>query len=252
MSYRSDVDRQTVLAASREEARRLAGQSVSEVIPSRRDFAQYVATQKQELAVIARLSAAPPRPIADLVAHARACDDADVAALAVATGAVGLSLEAMAAIAAATTAPILRDDLMLAPSQLYHARLHGADAAVLPAAELDDVSLDELLRIASSLHMAAVVEVVDETDAARAARLPHVIAGLRCLKAGGGLDLDRTCRLLDRLPAQATVIVLPEVTSAAQSRALHGKCDAVMVGEALPPGGDISATLRCLTAANED
>src|SRR5438105_10731213 len=117
MSYGRYADRPARLAASREEARRLVGQPVSEVTPSRRDFARYVATQKQELAVMARLTATPPRPVADLVAYARACDDAEVAALAVVTGADGLSADDMAAIAAATTAPILRDDLILEPGQ---------------------------------------------------------------------------------------------------------------------------------------
>jgi indole-3-glycerol phosphate synthase len=247
MSYRSDVvDRSTLLAASREEARRLAGQPVSEVIPSRRDFAQYVATQRQGLAVIARLNPSPSRPIGDHVAYARACDDADVAALAVAAGTDDLAAETMASIAAATTAPILREALILAPSQLYHARLHGADAVVFPAAELDDVSLAELIKIARSLHMAVVVEILDEADAARATRLPHVIAGLRCLTADRDLDLEGTRRLVDCLPAQATVIVLPEVTSAAESRALQGKCDAIVLGEALQGSVDIAGTIRQL------
>jgi len=127
--YRPAVNRQRVLTASRAEAAQLAGQRLSEVVPSRRDFARYVDTQKQDLAVIARLGTRPEWTRARLVAHAQACDDAEVAALAVATGALGGLLDDLAAVADSTTAAILRDDLLVDSRQLYDARLHGADAA---------------------------------------------------------------------------------------------------------------------------
>jgi aspartyl/glutamyl-tRNA(Asn/Gln) amidotransferase C subunit len=151
------MDRSRVLAASRAEVRQLAGQQLSEVTPSRRDFAQYVATQKRELVVIARVGAthAPdgqPWSAAQLVAYARQCDDADVAALAVMTGAEGVSIVELAAVADGTTAPILRDDLIIDPSQVYHSRLHGADAVVFPAADLESSALQELVQ--SVAHLA--------------------------------------------------------------------------------------------------
>src|SRR5579862_588046 len=151
-------DRVRRLAASREEVRQLAGQSISEVTPSRRDFAQYVTTQRHELAVIARLAWTPAPSDRDAVIDcARACDDGEVAALAVATEPDGLSMDDLAAIAAAVTAPVLRDAPTIDPSQLYYARLHGVDAAVYPASLLDEDALRELAAVASSLHMASIV-----------------------------------------------------------------------------------------------
>lgn len=241
------ADRARLLAASREEARRLQTQPLNEVTPSRRDFTQFVATQKEDLAVIARLAPGGSRwSAAQLVEHARTCDDADVAALAVATGAGGLTLADMAAIAAATTAPILRDDLLIDPSQIYAARLHGADAAVFPVAELDSAALRELTTVASSLHMASVIEVLNEADSTAVLLLPHIVIGLRCSTPSGALDLQRTQEVARRIPPQRTVVCLQEVRTAAECAALRGLCDAVVVGEALMDTGDVAGTLQRL------
>ena len=242
------MDRARALAASRDEARRLVGQAVSEVAPSRRDFAQYVAVGKEDLAVLARLSReAGQRTIAELIEYARACDDAEVAALAVATGPGGLTADEMAAIAAAVTAPILRDHFIVDPSQLYFARLHGADAAVFPAADLDPTTLHALVTVASSLHMASIIEVTSAADIDRVTQLPHVICGLRCTTADGGLDLERTQQLARQVSSHYAAIALPEITSTAEGTALYGFCDAVVAGELLL-GGDVTATLEELRA----
>lgn len=242
------MERERILAASRAEAAQLAGQGLSEVTPSRRDFAQYVDTQKQDLAVIARIGTLADWPIAQLVAHARACDDADVAALAVVTGAAGRSLGDLAAVADGTTAPILRDDLIVSPSQLYHARLHGADAAIFPAADIDGAALHALVGVASSLHMASVVEVLSVVTLAAALGPPHALIGLRCLGSDGRLDLARTLELARQVPAQRTVICLPEVQSSAECAQLRGACDTVVVGEVLVATDDVAAALQELLA----
>lgn len=245
------MDRQRALAVSEEEVRRLTGQPISEVTPSRRDFLLHVTTQKQELAIVARLA---PREepsgdvwgTAQLVAHARACDDAEVAALAVATGAGGLSMQDLAAIAEATTAPVLRDDLILHPSQLYHARLHGADAAVLPLADLEDSAIKALIDAAHSVHMAAILELLGEAQVERAVRRPRVILGLRCTDQNGALDLDHMCQLAQQLPRYRTSLTLAEIRSAAEYNALQGVCDAVVLGEALL-AGDVGSVLQAIT-----
>lgn len=234
------MDRRRALAASEEEIRRLRGQSVSEITPSGRDFSLYVATQKQGLGIIARLDRTAARDrgwkTADWVEHARACDEAEVAALAVATGPGGLSVEELAAVAAVTTAPVLRDDLIIDTAQLYHARLHGVDAAVVPLVHLDDSAVSVLIDVAHSLHMALVVEVLGTADLDRAVRLPHVLFGVRCTDAAGRLDLARTRHVAQRLPRYRTTIVLAEIRSPAEYDGLCGVCDSVVVGEALRAG----------------
>jgi len=246
------IDRTRVLAASRDEVRQLLASRLSEVTPSRRDFTQFVATQKDALAVIAciapnRSPDGIPWTTAQLVAHAQACDDAEVAALAVTTGAGGLSLADLMAIAAATTAPILRYDLLIDTRQVYGARLHGADAALFPAADLASDALAELVTVAGSLHMASIIEVLDEADLASALALPHALVGLDCRTAAGGLDVEGTRRLAEQVPRQRTIIALPEARSAAECAALSGLCDAVLVGEALLGADDVAARLARLT-----
>ena len=243
------MDRQQLLAASREEVLQLRQQGVSEVAPSRRDFTMFVSTGREDLAVIARL-AAPAGQVwsaSQLVAHAQACDDADVAALAVAAGTIGLSMADLAAVAEATTAPILRDHPLIHTSQLHHSRLHGADCVLLPTAELDRDTLRELVATATSLHMACVLEVFTTAQVETALSLPHVIVGLRCTQPDGALDVARTQRLAEAVPRQSTVIALPEIRSATEYAALRGACDAVLVGEALQLGSDVGALLRQIT-----
>jgi len=242
-------DRQRALAASRDEARQFRDQGVSEVTPSRRDFAQYVTTRKDELAVIACLGRdGTRRTDAEWVALARACDDAEVAALAVTAGmAEVLSFELMATVAAAVTAPVLRDALIVEPGQLYRGRLHGADAAIFPAADLDEAALHELVRVANSLHMASVIEVLTTADLTTTRRLPHAIVGLRCTTAGGRLDVAGTLQLAGAVPRQRTVLALPAINSPAEYATLCGACDAVVVGDASLAGDDVRSVLTRLT-----
>ena len=243
------MDRQQLLAASHEEVRQLSGQGVSEVTPSRRDFAMFVTTQRQDPAIIAHLATQPGRPWAtqELVAHARACDEADVAALAIAAGTVGLSMAELAAVADATTAPILRDHPLIHPSQLHHSRLHGADAVLLPALGLEHSALRELVATATSLHMACVIEVGSAAEVATALRLPHVIVGVRCQLADGSMDIVQTRQLAEQVPRQYTLIALAEIDSPTEYAALQGMCDAVVVGAALRRGPDVGTALRAIT-----
>jgi len=238
------------MAASREEVRRLGNQPISEVTPSRRDFAQYVSTQRSELAVIAHLASGPTLAQRDaLIEYARACDDAEIAALAVLTEPDGLSTADMAAVAAAITAPILRDALTIDPSQLYHARLHGADAAIYPAGVLDEATLRGLVTVANSLHMASVIEVAAETELAHPLALAHVIIGIRCARADGSLDLESAGRLAQHIPSTYPVIVLPEVSTLAECRAVRGVCDAVVVGALLHDTANLAARVRQINEA---
>jgi indole-3-glycerol phosphate synthase len=84
------MDWQALRPAKDAELERLAHLPLSEVSPSIRTFAQYVTTHRQELAFIAALKRTDPDtgrgwPQTDLVALARACDEAEVGAVGVYT-----------------------------------------------------------------------------------------------------------------------------------------------------------------------
>jgi len=242
------MDRARWLAEKRAEVTQLGEVRISEITPSRRDFRLYVATQRQELAVIARLQRRDAQAAheewldADLLAHARACDDAEVAALAVATDRQrGGSLDLLNAVAATTSAPILRDDLVLSASQLYDARLHGADAVVFPAAELADPAVAELIRVASSLHMASIVEVQSPTDVAKVLTAHQAVIGLNA-------DLQTMLDVAPRIPTNRMILALREPEAIADIRRLRGVVDAVVLGPRHLLGADIAAVLARLNA----
>ncbi|MBI1817560.1 MAG: hypothetical protein HYR72_21500 [Deltaproteobacteria bacterium] len=239
------MDRRRWLQEKREEAGGLHGLRLSEITPSRRDFALYVATQRQELALIARAQRADPITDQtwsgrDLVAFAVACDDAEVAALSVATDSQrDGSLALLRSVAEATTAPVLRDDLTLDPNQLYDARLHGADAAIFPASELAADTLVELVHLASSLHMASVIEVQRAGDLMKA---------LACGKALIGIDadLDATLSLANEVPSNRTVIALRDLGTLAAVRRLRTHVDAVVVGPLLLNSDNLRDTVAAV------
>jgi indole-3-glycerol phosphate synthase len=230
-------NRDNLLAACNSELRQLAGQGVSEVTPSRHDFGLYVSTQRQGLAVIARLASGPRAALIDL---ARVCDKAEVAALSLALG-DDLSLTDVAAVAHAITAPIMREAFVVDANQLYHARLHGADAALFPVAELGGDALRLLVAVASSLHMASIAEVRDAASLEVAMQLPRLLLGIACVANNGAIDVDATLALAAGAPQGSTIVVLPALSSVAEADALRGAVDAVVLAETLLAGADAAA-----------
>ena len=69
---------------------------------------------------------------------------------------------------AATSLPVLRKDFTVCEADVCDARLMGADCVLLIAAALDDDLLARLMSLARSLGMDALLEVHDESEAARA------------------------------------------------------------------------------------
>lgn len=237
------------LAEKRAEIAALADLPLTEIVPSRRDFTQFVATQKQTIALVPRVQRANPDtggawPGLDVTAFARACDDAEAGGLAVRTADVfGTSLADLDTVAAAVTAPLLRDDLCLHRQQVYQARLHGADAVVLPAADLDAAALRELASVANSLHMASIVEVGDATALAAALDLPSACIGLTCTGRAGHADLAGVRAVATLVPRHRTVLLLGEVAALDDLLDLTGLIDAAVVGDALLDAPDPAAAL---------
>jgi indole-3-glycerol phosphate synthase len=216
------VDR---IEASRRDADRLKGQPLSEVTPSRRDFSTYVAGRKDEPEIIARVTFGDDRSTRErLAAYASACDDAGVAALSVSL-LDGLTAQDLLEISTASTAPVLREDPLIEANQIYHSRLHGIDAVVLPADAMPANDIERLVDIAVSTHMSVVIECNSEAAVGIALRWPYALLGMRDLEAA---------RELGRLaPANRAMILLSEVDTAEAYDSVRGICDAVLVGPSL-------------------
>ena len=228
-----------LIAEKHAEIEVLAGLNLTEVTPSRRDFAMFTATQKNGIALIPRLKRQDPDtgstwPGLDLVQVARRLDDTDVGALAVATaGYYGASIGDLLAVAEAVTAPVLRADPCLHRLQIYQARLHGADAVIMPWQHVDPARRAELVETASSTHMASVIVVSAPADIDAALAFGTACIGIHCARADGYADIEGLRALAARIPRVRTVVVLTEVATLDGLWSLNGLVDAALMGNLL-------------------
>ncbi len=242
------VDWKSLRTAKQAEIQQLAGVQVSEVTPSIRNFAQYVTTHKQDLALIAALKRIDPQTgrswhDRDLVVLAQECDDAEVGAIAVYTepSVFGTSLDDLQAVSVAVSAPVLRLDLIVHPAQIHHARLCGADAVLLCAGAVDTATLTNLLAVASSTHVTAVVAVQSEAEVGQALAAGALILGIA--SPSGLLDLAQIAALATLIPTQKTTVALDEIGTLKEYSALQGKVDAVLVSNLILDTSEVSVTL---------
>jgi len=223
---------------SHEEAAQLRGQPVSEVTPSRRDFGQYVTAGKDEPAVIARVTAKETGWNRQrFLAYATASDDAEVAALSLSLF-DDLLADDLGAISAGVAAPILREDPLVDSNQLYHSRVHGADAVVLPITALDPDELSRLVDVSVSMHLGIVIECANAEHLEVALRWPYTIVGVR--------NRDTAARFGKQLPPTRTIILLSAIRTPEEYEAARGLLDAVVVGPDVLAGDDLDATIRRL------
>jgi len=244
-----------LIAAKRREAASASAPDVREVRPAVRDFAYYCATSREELAVLPLLAARLPAqgeiwPGMDAAAEARRLAGGSAHALAVATDArFGGSMANLAAAAAADASPVLRYDFLLSPADLYVSRVLGADAVWLHAFLYSADALAELIGIATSLHMAAVVGVRDRAELAKVQPARPRFIGVHADDLlGGEVDLEAAARLCELAAETASPVVLGGVTSEAELAALHGVADAVVVAAPLAARADLDAIIDRVNA----
>jgi len=147
--------------------------------------------------------------------------------------------------------PLLRKDFVVDRYQLLEAHAAGADAVLLIVAALTDAELAAFSSDAAELGLDVLVEVHDEAELERAAAHGPEIVGVnnRDLR-DFSVEVSRTERLLEMMPAGAIVISESGISTAAQLDTLARQgVDAVLVGEALMRSGDPQAALRALTAS---
>jgi indole-3-glycerol phosphate synthase len=188
----------------------------------------------------------------DAPAQARAYAAAGAAAISVLTDGPGFggSLADLAAVREAVDVPLLRKDFVVDAYQLLEARAHGADAALLIVAALEEGALRGLLAGCAELGLAALVEVHDEAEAEVALRAGARIVGVnnRNLKTFV-VDLAVSERILPLLPAAVRGVAESGVRTAEDARRLRRAGAAnLLVGEALVRAADPGALLREMTA----
>ncbi|GAB3113720.1 indole-3-glycerol phosphate synthase TrpC [Streptomyces calidiresistens] len=163
----------------------------------------------------------------------------------------GGSLADLDAVRARVDIPVLRKDFIVTSYQLWEARAHGADLALLIVAALDQPALVSLVERAESIGLTPLVEVHDEEEVERALDAGARVIGVnaRDLRT---LEVDRSTfsRLAPELPAEVVKVAESGVRGPHDLIAYaHDGADAVLVGESLVTGRDPRAAVADLVAA---
>jgi indole-3-glycerol phosphate synthase len=163
----------------------------------------------------------------------------------------GGSLEDLVAVRRAVDVPVLCKDFIVSSYQLWEARVHGADLALLIVAALEQNALVSLVERAKSLGLTPLVECHTAEEVARAVDAGTDVIGInaRDLRT---LQVDRAvfAKVAPHIPdhvvriAESGVRGPHDVIEYARAGA-----DAVLVGESLVTGRDPRSAVADLVAA---
>ena len=162
------------------------------------------------------------------------------------------SLRDLEAARAAVAVPVLRKDFTIDRLQIFEAAAHGADAILLIAAILDVPELTSFRELASSLGLAALVEVHDSDELRKAIDSGADLIGVN----NRNLDtfevtIDTSLRLSFQMPPDVIRVSESGIHSAADIELLRGAgFQAFLVGESLMRAKDPAASLKALRGKN--
>lgn len=149
---------------------------------------------------------------------------------------------------AACALPVLRKDFMVDPWQVAEARAIGADAILIIVAALDDGVMAEIESAAIEHGMDVLVEVHNEAEMERAARLRSRLIGVnnRDLKRFV-TDIAITERLAPLAPEGTLLVSESGINTHADLQRLE-RCGArtFLVGESLMRQADVTAATKAL------
>ena len=224
--------------------------------PSARDGAR--ALRGDGVAVIAEVKRSSPSKgalaaIADPAALAADYENGGASVISVLTERqrFGGSLQDLREVRARVDVPVLRKDFIVTSYQLWEARAHGADLALLIVAALEQDALVSLIERAESIGLTPLVEVHEEDEVARAVDAGARIIGVnaRNLKT---LEVDRNtfARLAPLIPDTVVRVAESGVRGPHDLIAYaNNGADAVLVGESLVTGKNPRDAVADLVAA---
>lgn len=219
-------------------------------LPLTRDFAAALRRRGSQLRLIAELKqASPSRGLirADFKPEGQA-------QLYTAAGAAAISVltdhkyfkgkpEYLRLVRGVTPLPLLRKDFIIDPYQIYEARALGADAVLLIVAALTPYELQDYLRLAAKLALAALVEVHTAEEVEIACRAGAQLIGInnRDLRTFR-VDLQTTIELRPLIPPGPVVVSESGIKHKGDAiKVAAAGIDAILVGEALMTAKDVVA-----------
>jgi indole-3-glycerol phosphate synthase len=149
---------------------------------------------------------------------------------------------------AAVSLPVLRKDFIIDRLQIFEAAAHSADAILLIAAILDVQQLQQFRELAATLGLAALVEVHDRDELAKAVDSGAEIIGVNNRNLDTfEVSLDTSVSLSYLMPSSVTRVSESGIFTRAhiellQSAGFH----AFLVGEVLMKSVNPEAALRAL------
>jgi indole-3-glycerol phosphate synthase len=163
----------------------------------------------------------------------------------------GGGIDDLAAVRSRVDVPLLRKDFIVSSYQLWEARAHGADLALLIVAALDQDALVSLVERAESIGLTPLVEVHTEDEVARALDAGARIIGINARDLTN-LSVDRGvfARLAPAIPDEVVKVAESGVRGPHDLLAYAAAgADAVLVGESLVTGNNPRAAVADLVAA---
>jgi indole-3-glycerol phosphate synthase len=151
---------------------------------------------------------------------------------------------------AAVSLPCLRKDFLYDTWQVTQSRALNADCILLIMASLDDAQAAELEAAAFALGMDVLIEVHDEAELDRAARLKSPLVGINNRNLHSfEVTLDTTRRLARRVPEDRLIVAESGLYTPADlaDLAQYGaRC--FLIGESLMRQDDVTAATRAILA----
>ena len=145
--------------------------------------------------------------------------------------------------------PILRKDFIIDEYQVIESRVLEADAILLIVRILEPRRLSDLMAAASSLNLAALVEVHNEEDLSKAMDAGATLIGINSRDLSDfSVSLDRAIALREMVPGGVVTVAESGIQNARDAaRLVKAGFQALLVGEKLIRSSDRVQSLRELT-----
>ena len=150
--------------------------------------------------------------------------------------------------------PVLRKDFIFCDYQLYESAAMGADAVLLIVRILDQQKLVDLIQLASTLRLAALVEIYTEADLAAAARAGARLVGINNRNLTSfETDLGHTLKFLPLLQPGQMAVAASGIRTREEIRRYqaHGVFN-FLIGESLVLSETPAAFLKYLRGETDD